>query len=83
MIQKSICYKQIRNIRLAKYDIQSLKRAIKSECNVKAIIMTNLQFEKILILSGNNLDLDKETVTVIKHSDKDAKKSRDEDENVI
>lgn len=65
MIQKSIYYKQIRNIRLASFNLKAIKHHLDDNCNVKAIAMTEKQFENIKILSGNKLNIEKESLLII------------------
>ena len=65
MIQKSIYCKQIRNIRLAPYNIGSLNKYLDNNCDVKAIVMTIRQFKEIKIISGNNFFLDEQKVAII------------------
>ena len=65
MIQKSIYYKQIRNIRLSFMNIKSLKKHLNDNCNVKAIILTQNQFEKIIVVSGEPIAIERDSVKTI------------------
>ena len=65
IMQKSIYYKVIRNIRLAEYNIKQMQKFKKDGCNIKAIVMTTSQFERINIISGEELSLNLDTVIII------------------
>ena len=64
-IQKSIYYKQIRNIRRCQANIEALKRATKDSGSIKAIILTYPQFDAIVNIRGEPLALNRESVVVI------------------
>lgn len=66
-IQESIFYRQIRNIVLKKYDVERVRKASENltDSNIKILTLTTKEFENMINISGNNIELDKRKIIIV------------------
>ena len=64
-IQNSLYFKQIRNIKMSTYNIKLFKKVAREGTNIKALVLTYDQFERIQVISGDKIELDKDKTLII------------------